>query len=632
VSARRHFLFYNPWLLCGIGALAAGLFTLSSCSSLNSPKPPTPPVVSLPASAAFGSVPQGGTSPVMTVTLKNTGGGPLTFTSNPAVTGANAADFVITSSTCSTASMVAAGATCTVMLTFKPSTMAAESASLTFADNASNSPQSVSLTGTGTSGAAAPVVSLPASVPFGSVAQGIASTPVTVTLMNTGTASLTFTSPPSVSGTNAADFAITANTCLVANPVAPGGNCAVTLTFTPSTQTMESASLNFADNAANSPQIVPLSGTGTAAVNNVLPVQVNAGPIGGQVDILYVTVTICVPGTANCQNIPFVQVDTGSSGLRLLASSFSLPLQTMTNLSGNPFANCVQFADMSYAWGPVQTADIVLSGEKASAVPIQVINLPGFPAVPIGANGCAVTGGTNLVDQSSLGANGIIGLGLFQQDCGSLCAAVAVPAAYYSCVGTTCSPTTMLLANQLQNPVALFSQDNNGVLINLPTPGPAGSATLSGTLIFGIGTQANNQLGTAKVYTTDTAGNFTATFNTINYSGSFVDSGSNGIFFLDTAQTNLAHCTTATGFYCSSTASFTVTNTGTNSVSGQVMFSISNAETLFNANPSFAAFPNIGGPFPGAFDYGLPFFFGRAVFTGIEGQPVAGSTGPLFAF
>jgi hypothetical protein len=132
----------------------------------------------------FGSVPEGVTSPTMVVTLMNTGKGALTFSSNPTITGTNASDFAITAATCSTASQVAGGSSCTVTLTFKPSTMGAESASLNFADNANPNTQSVMLSGTGT--APAPVVILStADLQFGPVPKGTTSMPMTVSLTNT---------------------------------------------------------------------------------------------------------------------------------------------------------------------------------------------------------------------------------------------------------------------------------------------------------------------------------------------------------------------------------------------------------------------------------------------------------------
>src|SRR5208282_5282110 len=175
--------------------------------------------------------------------------------------------------------------------------------------------------------------------------------------------------------------------------------------------------------------------------------------------------------------------------------------------------------------------------------------------------------------------------------------------------------------------------DNNGVLISLPSVGATGAATVSGSLIFGIGTQSNNGLGSAKVYTTDSFGFFTATYNSVSYTQSFIDSGSNGYFFLDPTTASLPACMSVIGFYCpTSSTNFTVTNTGNNGTSAPVMFSIFSIETLLTNNPSFTAFSNVGGPFAGAFDYGLPFFYGRSVFVGITGQTSPGGTGPYFAY
>ncbi|HKO04444.1 MAG TPA: DUF3443 family protein, partial [Candidatus Acidoferrales bacterium] len=280
-----------------------------------------------------------------------------------------------------------------------------------------------------------PAVSLRASLSFGPVPEGTTSAPMTVTLTNVGSASLTFTSNPGLSGANAADFAITAATCSTASQVAAGANCTVTLTFKPSTAAGESASLGFADNASPSSQSVALSGGASSSVNNVLAVQVNAGPpaAGGEdVDILFASVTICVPGTANCQTIDNVEVDTGSSGLRLLASQVNIALPQAT-VGGNPLAECIQFVDTTYGFGSVATADIQMAGEVASSVPIQVLAAPGFTNVP---NSCSsgAPADYNLDSVLALGANGLIGVGLFRQDCGQYCNSAPAPSGfYYSC-------------------------------------------------------------------------------------------------------------------------------------------------------------------------------------------------------
>ena len=460
------------------------------------------------------------------------------------------------------------------------------------------------------------------------------SSPLTVSLDNNGNASLTFTANPKITGTNAADFSIFSSTCSTANSVTAGSSCAVQVTFKPSTTGMESASLNFSDNASPAMQTVPLTGGATSTTNNSVPLTVDSGPLGGDVDLAFVSVTLCAPGsTTNCQTIDHIQVDTGSTGLRIEASQLTVALPQATNSSGDPLGDCVQFADMSYAFGPVQTADIQMAGEKASKVPIQVIAASGFASAPAS---CATATGPNLDTVAAFGANGLIGVGLFKQDCGQACVISAVPAFYYSCPNNICSSTTVPLASQLQNPVALFPVDNQGVLISLPNISVGGATTATGTLIFGIGTQADNVLGTAQIVTTDASGFVTTHYNGQPYSDSFLDSGSNGIFFLNLGPPGFPPCSDYSGFYCpTSTAQFTTTIQGVNNVQIAANFSVADLDSLGTAsNFTLAAFNDAGGPGSAGlgFDYGLAFFYGRSVFTCIEGQTVGTVTGPFFAF
>lgn len=373
------------------------------------------------------------------------------------------------------------------------------------------------------------------------------------------------------------------------------------------------------------------TGTGTTGtVNNVQPIQVNAGPAGNGVDEVFTSVTVCVPGTATCQTISDVLVDTGSEGLRILASQVSLALLPVVDGSGNPIGNCVTFADNSYIWGPVKTAQVQIAGETASSVPIQIISPSGFPSAPTACN----SGGVADNNVSTLGANGILGIGVFRQDCGAGCTSSAthLPSIYFTCPSAGCTVTSVALLNQLQNPVWLFPQDNNGVQISLPAVPDGGASSVSGSLIFGIGTQSNNSLIGVQVYTTDDLGNFSVVFNGNTYSNSYLDTGSNGIFFLDSSALGIPDCTDGnSSFYCpSSEVTYSAITNGANGASGQIAFSIANAVSLFNTGNS--AFSNLGGPSSGTFDLGLPFFFGRDVSVGIEGQTSSGGTGPYWAY
>jgi hypothetical protein len=373
------------------------------------------------------------------------------------------------------------------------------------------------------------------------------------------------------------------------------------------------------------------SQNGTNPVSNVQTITVNAGPDFKYVDGAFTSVTVCVPGsTTNCQTISGILVDTGSSGLRILSSALTISLPQQTNSSGNSVAECAVFED-GITWGPVQTADVEIAGEKASSLPLQVIGSPNFPTIP---SDC-VHHGVPEDDLANLGANGLLGLGQSIQDCGAYCISGPQSANYYACLSSSCTDTTESLAQQVQNPVAFFATDNNGVIIELPAVSVP-EASVSGSLIFGIGTQSNNDLGGATVFGTDPIGDFNTTYNGRTYI-SFMDSGSNGIYFLHSSTTGLPICSEINFLYCpSSTQTISVLNeaeAGTNGASGTATFTVGNAETLLS-NVNNAAVNGLAGPSsgPGQFDFGLPFFFGRNVYVAIEGKSTPGGTGPYSAY
>jgi len=380
--------------------------------------------------------------------------------------------------------------------------------------------------------------------------------------------------------------------------------------------------------------LLPACGAGSPTagsapvVDNVQPVQVDLGPAGDYVNGIFTSVTICVPGTSSCQTIDDVLVDSGSVGLRLLASAVTLPLAPSTDTGGNVMANCAAFADNTYAWGPMAKASVRMAGEQAASVPIQLIGAPGLPEAP---SDCS-SGGTAADTVSALGATGVLGIGVFRQDCGEACARLlGPPKIYYACGAFDCAVTSVPVASQLQNPIWLFPQDNNGFLLSLPSVPETGARSVAGSLVFGIGTESNNALGSAAVYTTDDEGNISTTLNGTTISG-YLDSGTNGLFFLDASSIALPACPDPdSDFSCPpSPAHFTAVNRGSNGVSGPVSFSVANAETLFDSDN--AAFNDLGGPDSGDFAWGLPFFFGRQTFVGIEGQSSPGGQGPYWAY
>jgi hypothetical protein len=163
-----------------------------------------------------------------------------------------------------------------------------------------------------------------------------------------------------------------------------------------------------------------------------------------------------------------------------------------------------------------------------------------------------------------------------------------------------------------------------------------------GSLIFGIGTASNNALGDAQVLTIDpTHGYFTTTFSAPSSASQkaipaivvgFIDSGSLSYGFPDTS---IPQCSgDLTGFFCPPTGlSLMATNTGQNRVSVVTSFSVAAADGLYGSGN--AAFDDLAitdfGP-GGYFDWGLPFFYGRTVFSAISGAMTPGGPGPYFAY
>jgi Abnormal spindle-like microcephaly-assoc'd, ASPM-SPD-2-Hydin len=225
------------------GGLAA-TFTLTNVDG---------PQISLtPSSLSFGSQDVNTTSAVQPIKLSNASSGALMINSI-AITGTNAADF---SQTNNCGNSVAAGASCTISVTFSPQAAGSRSGSLTVTDDAADSPHSAALSGSGV--AVAQISLTPSSLSFGNQNVKTASAARAITLSNAGSAALAITSI-AISGTNAGDFSQT-NTC--GTSVAAGASCTISVKFTPQAAGARSASLTVTDNAAGSPHRAALNGTG----------------------------------------------------------------------------------------------------------------------------------------------------------------------------------------------------------------------------------------------------------------------------------------------------------------------------------------------------------------------------------
>lgn len=420
----------------------------------------------------------------------------------------------------------------------------------------------------------------------------------------------------------------------------------------PTAVTITATSNKDPDVVANAQITILPSGGGP----NVVMINVNGGPVPGQVHVngAFTSVTICNPGSvATCQTVDGILVDTGSYGLRILQSQIPLiTLSPQTDPLGKILENCATFPDGSFLWGAVAKADVYIGGESASSFTgtSALIQLIGSTSSIVPAS-CSNSGVFSTNTAQLLGANGILGIGPEPTDCtvsgvnycdGSY--QPTPPNVYYLCPSTGCSetdsPVLVSALLQVSNPIPLFSADRNGVIIQLPAiVGLQSSAT--GTMTFGIGTEPNNNLGSATVFTLDAHDHFTTVFNGQNLTSSFIDSGSEATFFPDSLPT----CAVHTNFFCpTSTADLSATIQGATQGSNAVNFSVSDADALFSSYGQDAVFGTLGGPVINStschgssvcvFDWGLPFFFGRTVFETVDGQSAPSGTpnAPWWAF
>lgn len=360
----------------------------------------------------------------------------------------------------------------------------------------------------------------------------------------------------------------------------------------------------------------------------------------GETNMLYVSATICIPGSqgsTQCSTVDHMLLDTGSIGVRVMASALGstlashLPAQTgaTDDPTGNaPIAQCAPFAS-GYTWGPVRRADVTIGGKTAGNLPIQVI---GESAYATGLSSCVPRGGTDLSTVAELGANGVIGIGHRARDFPSA-AQYASPAYYYYCASpASCSSTRVPLDTQVMNPVANFTSDNNGTIIRLPALPAGGQATAMGELVFGVGTRQNNVLpSTANVVPVDQTGFFTITYKGKSFSRGAIDSGSGANFFQDdTIPLNKWSLMYIPPSDLSLSAALRPGNGATTSVTAS--FQVGNAMNLMAGQ--YAAFDNLGAyqTLPSYFLLGLPFFYGRSMYTVLEGAKIGTQSGPFVAF
>ncbi len=432
-------------------------------------------------------------------------------------------------------------------------------------------------------------------------------------------------------------------------------------------------------------------------VNN-MEVTVDSGPahlFAMPTNVLYANVTVCAPGarptdgpSTKCATIDHVQVDTGSVGLRILASKVAalglVPVELSSSAGTAGVAGqaheCYPFV-VGGLWGPTAVADVGLGEQWASALPLQLIQDDPGAAVQAPLDCFNAVNGQVLSSVSALGSNGILGIGSVTLDCGALCLDkhyVNSYVQYYSCPPAAssalqCTPAAVAANLQVFNPVAALGKDpnnnnladNNGVVLVLPALPETGAAKVNGELIFGINTRSTDaskrsisnqlaaganriQLGVDWQNSLSTHGFDSYLSVTTQYNGntiynSYLDTGTNGLFFSDSA---IARCAAVAAgeasWYCPLSAlskSATVSDgdrPGQNAA--KVFFTVGNAGTLaqsITALAGMAGAPAASDGSAASFSWGLPFFYGRRVSLSIwdlaARDPIF-STSPWYSF
>ena len=384
---------------------------------------------------SFGDQSVGSTSAAQTVTLTNSASSTLTVTSINA--GGNFGE----TDTC--AASLPPGTSCSITVSFTPTALGLRNGSITISSNAAGSPQTISLSGVGITGA--PVVSLSAStLSFPGQMIGTTSAPQVVTLTNGGTALLTISSIVDTGD------AIQSNNCLSSLP--PGASCAINVMFTVGGIGARTGKVTVNSNASNNPQAITLSGTGLSA----------HGPAAGLTSTSLVFPGQSVGATSNPQTIQLVDSGTAALNITKITVSGAASENDACPATLQPKHHCT----LTIYFAPSVT------GPGSGAVSV-FDNAPGSPQT-IAISGVASGNPVPLLNQALSYANPIVGSSGFNLQ---LLGGGFLPGAVVNWNGvplkTTYTGTTQLTASV---PSADVAQPGTAV-ITVINPGPGGGAS-----------------------------------------------------------------------------------------------------------------------------------------------------------
>jgi len=243
-------------------------------------------------------------------------------------------------------------------------------------------------------------------------------------------------------------------------------------------------------------------------------------------------------------------------------------------------------------------------------------------------------------------ANGVLGIGVFAQDCGAACVSPATPLdMYYGCTAAgACTAENIVLAAQVTNPVTLFAADNNGIIVSMPNlQNVNGDASVQGELTFGLGTQSDNPIPATglTMLGADSHGDFSTTYNGgATALPALLDSGT-GSYAFDDPVLAASPCMNPkwVGYYCPAVApqSASAVNASASSTTANIISSTNTVNFAIGDPNTFvltaAAFGQLaGGGGLTTFKWGMPFFYGRKIYIGFDARASGSFAGPYYAY
>lgn len=342
---------------------------------------------------------------------------------------------------------------------------------------------------------------------------------------------------------------------------------------------------------------------------------------------MFIDLTVCQPATDNCRIVHNVQLDTGSSGLRLFKELLPKNLEILHENNGDQVAACALFQDSRY-WGPLVRANVKVGGLWANDVIIHQVDA----LYPHKAEDCDDIGDVKagVSTHAQAGIGGILGIA----------PALNVPAngpfadTYSRCTRGICSRNT-LPKFLVENVITKLPQDNNGLIFDLHDSSRV-VGEVKGRLILGVNTHPNNQLRPdIEIVRTDSWGRFRVAWRGhVLAKPAIVDSG-NAIISIP-SELNVPLCKFGKAIgnptrvcpLAPTTYSFQIADGSGRELSFQL------ATIRHGVGTSMSYVPRLGDSDPDddlSFNLGAPFFFDRRTYFVFDQQPAGAFKGPFWA-